>query len=112
MAPRTAAEVVAEAERLVAAVRRGNILPEDRAAIVNAVVVDMGAAYDEAVREPNMPTRHRCDQDLATELYAQLKELMKGVPARIELESANEVRVKVICDGLSAAINALKPRPQ
>jgi hypothetical protein len=65
---KTAAELVAEAERLVAVVRRGNILPEDRAAIVNAVVVDMRAAYD-------------------------------------------QVRLKIICDSLAAAINALKQRP-
>jgi hypothetical protein len=108
---KTAAELVAEAERLVAVVRRGNILPEDRAAIVNAVVVDMGAAYDQAVREPHMPPPHKCDKELATELYDELKEVMKGVPAQIDLESANEVRLKIICDSLAAAIHALKQRP-
>jgi hypothetical protein len=104
MEPKTAAELLAEAERLIAAVRSGFILPEDRTAIVDALVVDFGAAYGQA--------SEICEKDVAIELCRELEEIMRGLTAQIELTAPGDLRLKIICNSLQAAINALKARPQ
>jgi hypothetical protein len=52
------------------------------------------------------------DKELATRLYLQLKEIMEGVPAQIQLAEDGDPRLIIICSGLNAAIYALKPPPR
>ncbi len=48
------------------------------------------------------------NKQVARELYNELQEHLKGTPARIENASENSADIKLICQALGKAIDALR----
>ena len=48
------------------------------------------------------------DKRVATELYDELREMMRGIPDQINRAEDGGPVIKIICEGLGKAISALK----
>ncbi len=78
MVPKTATELRAEAEKLVAAAEQDAVPPSDRATIVEAMAADLGTADDRAV----------IAEDRLVKLEAQTQVLTDAVIAITEAAAA------------------------
>ena len=50
------------------------------------------------------------NKQVATELYEELQQVMTSIPNQIAEADDNGLRLRIICESLGKAINALKAR--